>query len=38
MLKELKKKAPIIFKNAGPSCKSKGVCTENDKDCTLFPK
>jgi len=38
MLKELKEKAPIIFKNAGPSCKSKGICTENDKDCPLFPK
>jgi thymidylate synthase (FAD) len=38
MLKELKKKAPIIFKNAGPSCKSKGICTENDIDCPLYPK
>lgn len=38
MLKELKEKAPIIFKNAGPSCKSKDICTENDKDCPLFPK
>jgi thymidylate synthase (FAD) len=38
MLKELKKKAPIIFKNAGPSCKSKGICTENNKDCPLYPK
>ena len=38
MLKELKKKAPIIFKNAGPSCKSKGICTENNTDCPLYPK
>ena len=38
MLKELKEKAPIIFKNAGPSCKSKGICTENNKDCPLYPK
>jgi len=38
MLNELKDKAPIIFKNAGPPCKTKGICTENDKDCPLFPK
>jgi len=38
MLKEIQKKAPIIFKNAGPSCKSKGVCTENNKECPLYPK
>ncbi len=38
MLKELKKKAPIIFKNSGPTCKSKGYCSENKKDCPLYPK
>ena len=38
MLKELKKFAPIIFKNAGPTCKSKGVCTENNKECPLYPE
>jgi len=38
MLKEIQKKAPIIFKNAGPPCKSKGVCTENNKECPLYPK
>jgi hypothetical protein len=38
MLKELQLKAPIIFKKAGPSCKSKGICTENNKECPLYPK
>jgi thymidylate synthase (FAD) len=38
MLKEVKKVAPTIFKNAGPLCKSKKVCPENKKDCPLYPK
>ncbi len=38
MLTEVKKVAPIIFKNAGPSCKSKGICPEHKKDCPLYPK
>jgi thymidylate synthase (FAD) len=38
MLKEVKKVAPIIFKKAGPVCKSKGICPENKKDCPLYPK
>jgi thymidylate synthase (FAD) len=38
MLSELKKVAPIIFKNAGPACTSKGICPENKKDCPLYPK
>ena len=38
MLQEVKKVAPIIFKNAGPACKSKGYCPENKKDCPLYPK
>jgi thymidylate synthase (FAD) len=38
MLKEVKKAAPTIFKNAGPLCKSKKVCPENKKDCHLYPK
>ncbi|MCK5636555.1 MAG: FAD-dependent thymidylate synthase, partial [Thermoplasmatales archaeon] len=33
MLQEVKKVAPIIFKKAGPTCKSKGICPENKKDC-----
>jgi len=38
MLKEVKKVAPTIFKNAGPVCKSKGICPEGKKDCPLYPK
>lgn len=38
MLKEVKKVAPTIFKNAGPVCKSKSICPENKKDCPLYPK
>ena len=38
MLKEVKKAAPTIFKNAGPLCKSKKVCPENKKECPLYPK
>ena len=38
MLKEVKKIAPTIFKKAGPSCKSKGICPEDKKDCPLYPK
>ena len=38
MLTEVKKVAPTIFKNAGPPCKSRNVCTENNKDCPLYPK
>ena len=38
MLQLVKKEAPIIFKNAGPSCKTKGICPEKKKDCPLYPK
>jgi thymidylate synthase (FAD) len=38
MLQEVKKVAPIIFKNAGPSCKTKQICPEKKKDCPLYPK
>ena len=38
MLAEVKKVAPTIFKNAGPSCKTKNFCPENKKDCPLYPK
>jgi len=38
MLQEVKKVAPTIFKNAGPSCKTKNICSENKKDCPLYPK
>lgn len=38
MLREVKAVAPSIFKHAGPSCKRKGFCPENKKDCALYPK
>ena len=38
MLKEVKKAAPTIFKNAGPPCKTRHVCPEHKKDCPLYPK
>lgn len=36
MLKEVKKVAPLLFKNAGPSCVETGVCHEGDMTCGLF--
>lgn len=38
MLQEVKRVAPTIFKNAGPSCKTKGICPEKKKDCPLYPQ
>jgi thymidylate synthase (FAD) len=38
MLREVRKVAPTIFKNAGPSCTTKGVCPEHRKDCPLYPE
>jgi thymidylate synthase (FAD) len=38
MLKEVKKVAPLIFRNAGPSCKTKQICPEKKKNCPLYPK
>ena len=38
MLQEVKKVAPLIFKNAGPSCKTKQICSEKKKNCPLYPK
>lgn len=38
MLKLVKEVAPVIFKKAGPTCKTKGYCPENKKDCPLYPK
>ena len=38
MLQLVKKKAPMIFKNAGPACKTKNYCPENKKDCPLYPR
>jgi len=38
MLQEVKKVAPLIFKNAGPSCKTKQICPEKKKNCPLYPQ
>jgi thymidylate synthase (FAD) len=38
MLQLVKKVAPMIFKNAGPICKTKNYCPENKKDCPLYPR
>ena len=38
MLFEVKKIAPTIFKNAGPTCKTKNFCPENKKGCPLYPR
>ncbi|MBN2599835.1 MAG: FAD-dependent thymidylate synthase [Candidatus Thermoplasmatota archaeon] len=38
MLQEVKKVAPKIFQNAGPSCKTKGICPEKKKTCPLYPQ
>jgi len=38
MLQEVKKVAPKIFQNTGPTCKSKGFCPEKKKDCPLYPQ
>lgn len=38
MLTEVKKVAPLIFKDAGPPCKTRRVCPENKKICPLYPK
>ena len=38
MLSEVKKVAPAIFKKAGPSCKTKGICPEKKTDCPLYSK
>ena len=38
MLKEVRKIAPIIFKDAGPSCNRLKYCPEHRTDCPLYPK
>ncbi|KXA92148.1 hypothetical protein AKJ65_07985 [candidate division MSBL1 archaeon SCGC-AAA259E19] len=38
MLKEVKEVAPTIFEDAGPPCKRRGVCPEDDSDCELYKK
>ncbi len=38
MLKQVKDVAPTIFQKAGPPCKSRGVCPEDDPECELYGK
>lgn len=38
MLSEAKEVAPKIFENAGPPCKRRNTCPENDSDCELYEK
>jgi len=38
MLKLVKEKAPLLFKDAGPPCQSKGYCPEHNPECPLYPK
>lgn len=38
MLGEVRKIAPIIFKKAGPPCKTKGLCPEKKEECPWYPK
>ena len=37
MLAEVKKVAPLLFKNAGPACKQKGYCPEGKMSCGIVP-
>lgn len=37
MLREVRKVAPTIFKDAGPSCTTKKICPERQTDCPLYP-
>jgi thymidylate synthase (FAD) len=36
MLREVKKVAPLMFKNAGPPCIHGGICPEGDTSCKLY--
>ena len=36
MLQEVRKVAPLLFKNAGPSCVQLGMCPEGDMTCGKF--
>jgi thymidylate synthase (FAD) len=38
MLEKVKPVAPKIFKNAGPTCKSQGICWEGNMSCGLWEK
>jgi len=36
MLKKVQPVAPKIFKNAGPTCRSQGICWEGNMSCGLW--
>lgn len=38
MLREVKRVAPSIFADAGPWCKTMGVCPEKDSSCVFYSK
>jgi len=38
MLQLVKNESPTIFSKAGPSCKTKGFCPENNPSCQWYPK
>lgn len=38
MLSKIRDKAPVMFEDAGPPCRRRGVCPENDEDCELYDK
>jgi len=38
MLRRVREIAPRIFEVAGPACKSRGYCPENDTKCKFYPK
>jgi thymidylate synthase (FAD) len=38
MLKLVTEVAPVIFSNAGPSCKTKNICPMDKKKCKWYPK
>ncbi len=38
MLKKVREVAPTIFEEAGPFCRRRGECPENDEECELYGK
>ncbi len=38
MLSLVKKVAPVLFENAGPTCKAYGYCPESDESCPLYKR
>lgn len=38
ILREVKRVAPFIFADAGPWCRTMGICPENDSSCVFYSK